>query len=111
MASDTLVREERFNPLLIADRLVVIDGLDVVARRAFIATAIGAIDKAAGVRARSVPLDCSQVESFDDGTLGMLVRIAREGQQRGARVTLVRASKQLHAQMETAGVSHFFNWK
>jgi len=24
---------------------------------------------------------------------------------------LVRASKRLYAQMDTAGVSHFFNWK
>ena len=96
---------------MIAERLVVVDGLDVEARRLFIATTIEAIDKAAGVRVRSVPLDCSQVERFDDGTLGMLVRIAREGQRRGARVTLASASKRLQAQMNTAGVSHFFNWK
>ncbi len=96
---------------MIADCLVVLDGLDVSARREFIATTIEAINRAAGVRARSVPLDCSQVESLDDGTLGMLVRIAREGQQRGARVTLVHASDRLRAQMEAAEVSHFFNWK
>ncbi len=92
------------------DRLVLLGGLDLEARREFIATASGAIDKAAGSTVGPVGLDCSRVDSLDDGTLGMLVLIARQAQRKGARVTLISASKRLRAELDTAGVSHFFNW-
>jgi anti-anti-sigma regulatory factor len=90
------------------DRLVVLGGLDLEARREFIATASGAIDKAAGNTVGPVGLDCAQVESLDDGTLGMLVLIARQAQRRGARISLERASDRLRADLDAAGVSHFF---
>ncbi len=92
------------------DHLVVIGGLDIEARREFIASASGAIDKAAGNTVGPVGLDCSRVEVLDDGTLGMLVLIARQAQRRGARVTLENASARLRAEMDEAGVSHFFDW-
>ena len=54
-------------------------------------------------------LDCAEVESLDDGTLGMLVLIARQAQRRGARISLERASDRLRADLDAAGVSHFFD--
>ena len=96
---------------VVPDRLVVIGGLDLEARREFIATASGVIDKAAGSTIGPVGLDCSRVESLDDGTLGMLVLIARQAQRKGARVTLVRASKRFRVELDEAGVSHFFDWQ
>jgi len=93
------------------DGLVLLGGLDLEARREFIATASGAIDKAAGSTVGPVGLDCSQVDALDDGTLGMLVLIARQAQRKGARVTLVHASERMRVDLDAAGVSHFFNWK
>ena len=96
---------------VVTDCLVLIGGLDLESRREFIATASGAIDKAAGSTVGPVGLDCSQVETLDDGTLGMLVLIARQAQRKGARVTLVGASERVRVELDTAGVSHFFNWQ
>ena len=95
----------------VTDCLVLVGGLDLESRREFIATASGAIDKAAGSTVGPVGLDCSGVETLDDGTLGMLVLIARQAQRKGARVTLVAASKRIRVELDTAGVSHFFNWQ
>jgi anti-anti-sigma regulatory factor len=92
------------------DRLVVLGGLDLEARREFIGNASGVIDKAAGNTVLPVGLDCSHVESLDDGTLGMLVLIARQAQRRGVRVTLEQATPRVREQLDTASVSHFFNW-
>ena len=97
--------------MVMTDCLVVVGGLDLESRREFIAVASGAIDKAAGSTAGPVGLDCSRVESLDDGTLGMLVLIARQAQRRGARVTLVGTPKRLRAELDAAGVSHFFDWR
>ena len=91
------------------ERLVVVANLELEARREFIASASGAIDKAAGNIVGPVGLDCAQVESLDDGTLGMLVLIARQAQRRGARISLVGASARVRADLEAAGVSHFFD--
>lgn len=92
------------------DRLVLLGGLDLEARREFIGTASLVIDKAAGSTVAPVGLDCSQVESLDDGTLGMLVLIARQAQRKGVRVTLEQASERVRVELDAAGVSHFFNW-
>jgi anti-anti-sigma regulatory factor len=96
---------------VVPDRLVVLGGLDLEARREFIAAASGVIDKAAGSTVGPVGLDCSRIESLDDGTLGMLVLIARQAQRKGARVTLVRATKRVRVELDEAGVSHFFDWQ
>jgi anti-anti-sigma regulatory factor len=88
----------------------VVDGLDFEARRLFIAEVGGEIDKARGASVQSVCLDCSQAESVDDGTLGMLVLIARQAQRRGTRITLVGASERFRARTDGADVSHFFEW-
>jgi anti-anti-sigma regulatory factor len=93
------------------DRLVVLGGLDLEARREFIGNASGVIDKAAGNTVLPVGLDCSRIESLDDGTLGMLVLIARQAQRRGVRVTLVETCDRVRVELDTAGVSHFFNWQ
>ena len=94
-----------------ADTLVVLGGLDLEARREFIGAASGVIDKAAGNKVKPVGLDCSHVESLDDGTLGMLVLIARQAQRRGVRITLVETSPRVRVELDTAGVSHFFDWQ
>src|SRR3954463_9805801 len=91
------------------DLLVVLGGLDLEARREFVGNASGVIDKAAGNTVGPVGLDCSHVESLDDGTLGMLVLIARQAQRRGARISLEGASDRLRADLDAAGVSHFFD--
>ena len=93
------------------DPLILLGGLDLEARREFIGNASGVIDKAAGNTVAPVGLDCSHVESLDDGTLGMLVLIARQAQRRGVRVTLVETSPRVRVELDNAGVSHFFNWK
>ena len=43
--------------------------------------------------------------------LGMLVLIARQAQRRGVKVTLVEATPRVRGELDTAGVSHFFNWQ
>jgi ABC-type transporter Mla MlaB component len=92
------------------DLLVVLGDLDLESRRLFIASASGAIDKSVGSTVGPVGLDCSRLESVDDGTLGMLVLIARQAQRKGARITLMRATDRVRAALDTAGVSHFFDW-
>ena len=92
------------------DQLVVLGNLELEARREFVAEAGLAIDKAAGSTVGPVCLDCSQIVSLDDATLGMLVLIARQAQRKGARITLEHASEQLRAELDTANVSHFFDW-
>jgi anti-anti-sigma regulatory factor len=61
-----------------------------------------------------VELDCSAVESLeavDDAVVGMLVVVARAARRRGERVVLVRAPKPMRAQLETANVGHFFEFR
>jgi anti-anti-sigma factor len=96
---------------VMTDPLIVLGGLDLEARREFIGNASGVIDKAAGNTVDPVGLDCSNIESLDDGTLGMLVLIARQAQRRGVKVTLVEAKPRVRGELDTAGVSHFFNWQ
>jgi len=94
-----------------AEILIVRGGLDVESRRAFVASAIDAFGRAAGINAGPVDLDCSRVESLDEMTLGMLVMVARAAQRRGARVALVHASTRLRTDLDGAGASHFFEWR
>jgi hypothetical protein len=68
----------------VMDRLVVLGGLDVEARRLFIASASGVIDEAHG----HINLDCARLDALDKQTLGMLVTVARNPQRRGQRVIL-----------------------
>ena len=96
---------------VVTDSLVVVGGLDLDARRAFVTTASAAIDEVDRSQVDHVGLDCSNVESLDDETLGMLVIVARLAQRRGARATLIRASKRVRTQLDESGVSHFFDWE
>jgi ABC-type transporter Mla MlaB component len=88
------------------DRLVVLGGLDFEARRLFIASAMGEIDKVEG----HIELDCSRVDALDEGTLGMLVTVARNAQRRGQRVVLDMPSVRVRRDLDDAGVSHMFAW-
>jgi anti-anti-sigma regulatory factor len=91
-------------------RLALTGALGFEARGEFIAKARSIIASAD----TSVELDCSAVESvgpLDDAVIGMLVTLARTAQRRGARVVLVRAPKPMRAQLEAAGVGHFFNFQ
>ena len=89
----------------VSDRLVVVGGLDLESRRLFIASASGAIDKIEG----RIELDCSQIESLDGNTLGMLVTVARNAQRRGQRVVLYRASARVTSDLDAAGVNNMFD--
>jgi anti-anti-sigma regulatory factor len=87
--------------------------LDVDARRAFLTEASIAIESAATAD-REVVLDCSAVESVEavnDAVIGMLVTLARASQRHGARVVLLQAPLLMRAQLETARVAHFFDWR
>jgi anti-anti-sigma regulatory factor len=91
-------------------RLALTGDLDFEARGEFIASARAAIESAD----TNVELDCGAVEvagPLDDAVIGMLVTLARSAQRRGARVMLVRAPKPMRAQLELAGVAHFFNFR
>lgn len=87
------------------DRLVVQGGLDLESRRLFIASASGEIDKIEG----KIELDCSQVETLDLPTLGMLVTVARNAQRRGQRVVLHLPSDRVRRDLDDAGVSDMFD--
>jgi anti-anti-sigma regulatory factor len=90
------------------DRLVVVGGLDLEARRLFIASASNAIDQVEGHG--HVELDCAQVDTLDEGTLGMLVMVARLAQRRGQRVVLDLPSQRVRHDLDDAGVSYLFAW-
>lgn len=87
------------------ERLIVLGGLDLESRRLFIASASGAIDKIEG----RIELDCSQIESLDGPTLGMLVTVARNAQRRGQRVVLHLPSERVSRDLDAAGVSNMFD--
>jgi len=95
--------------VLLADGMVVVGGLGLEERREFLETATAVIHEASKRSAQRVLLDCSQVEYLDEGTLGMLVTVARAAQRRGARVALAGVPANVAAQLDTAGVSHFFD--
>jgi anti-anti-sigma regulatory factor len=90
------------------DRLVVVGGLDLEARRLFVAAASGAIDKVEGHG--HIELDCAQVDTLDEGTLGMLVMVARLAQRRGQRVVLDLPSVQVRRDLDDARVGYLFAW-
>lgn len=94
-------------------RLALHSGLDVDARKDFVAqaTQLIALSDANGTKAE---LDCSAVGAdgpVDDGTIGMLVTLARVAQRRGTRLVLVRAPKPMLAQLDAAEVDHFFAYR
>jgi anti-anti-sigma factor len=89
-----------------AEQLVVLGGLELEERREFIATTTGVIAKAEG----NIALDCSQLESIDAATLGMLVVLSRTAHRRGARVVLGESSARVRRDLDAAGVSHMFDW-
>jgi ABC-type transporter Mla MlaB component len=96
-----------------ARRFVLRGDLDVDARRAFVTETSVAI-QAAATAGTEVELDCSAVGALgpvDDAVVGMLVMLARTSQRHGARVELLRAPVPMRAQLEAAGVAHFFDWR
>lgn len=93
--------------------LILPTDLGFSARRAFVAEATTSIAVAAGTGGR-VLLDCSVVEvagPLDDAVIGMLVTLARVARRHGARLALIRAPTPMRAQLEAAGVAHFFDWE
>jgi anti-anti-sigma regulatory factor len=57
-----------------------------------------------------IELDCSQVDTPDEQTLGMLVTVARNGQRRGRRVILGQPSKWVRRDLDKAAVGYLFTW-
>jgi anti-anti-sigma regulatory factor len=86
--------------------MVVLSGLDLDARRLFIAIASGMIDSDQA----HIELDCSQVDALDEQTLGMLVTVAHNAQRRGQRAVLDAASERVRRDLNDAGVSYLFAW-
>lgn len=89
-----------------AGHLVVVGGLELDQRREFIDATTVAIGRAEG----NVELDCSHLERIDDATLGMLVALSRAASRRGTRLVLEASSPKVRTDLETAGVSHMFDW-
>ena len=89
-----------------SSQLVVLDGLELEARRLFIASASQAVDKATG----HIELDCARLDRVEEPTLGMLVTVARFAQRRGQRVVLNQSSKRVRSDLDDAGVSFLFAW-
>ncbi|MGH8978071.1 MAG: STAS domain-containing protein [Acidimicrobiia bacterium] len=87
-------------------QLVVTGDLEFEQRREFIATTTGVIARAEG----NIELDCSQLDAIDEATLGMLVVLSRAASRRGARLVLERPSPRVRSDLETAAVSHMFDW-
>ena len=90
------------------DDLVVVDGLDIDERSEFVSAVTAAINAAAG-SGDTITLDCSKLRVLHEGTVGMLALVARSAQRRGTRVTLGGASKRVRADLQTAGIGHFFD--
>jgi anti-anti-sigma regulatory factor len=89
-----------------ADPVVVVGGLEFDERREFISTTTGVIARAEG----NIELDCSQLDTVDEATLGMLVVLSRAAGRRGARLVLEMSSPRVRSDLEAAGVSHMFDW-
>lgn len=86
---------------------LMLDGtLDFEERRLFVATAASEIQ-----RHNDVTLDCSDVSTIDDGTIGMMVVIARTAARRGGRVQLVKVPQVLADALEAASVRNAFDWR
>ena len=90
---------------MMTDPMVVLGRFDFDARRLFMAIASGMIDNAR----EHIELDCSQVAALDEGTLGMLVAVARNAQRRGQRVVLDMPSERVRRDLDDAGVSYLFH--
>jgi anti-anti-sigma regulatory factor len=92
--------------LAVTDRLVVFVGLDLEARRRFLARVSSELARAVG----HIELDCSQVDALNAPTLGMLVTIARVARRRGQRVVLDAPSERVRHDLDDAGVGVLFVW-
>ena len=93
-------------------RLVVNRAPDVEERHRFIETARAAI-ALADTAGTELEVDCAAVEPSgptDEVVIGMLVTLARAAQRRGTRVALVNAPTRMRAQLDSAGVGHFFDF-
>ena len=89
---------------MVSDPMVVLNGLDLGARRLFIAIASGMADS----DREHIELDCSQVDALDEQTLGMLVTVAHNAQRRGQRVVLDMPSEWVRRDLNDAGVGYLF---
>ena len=90
----------------VTDRLVVVVGLGLEARRRFLASVSAEMNRAVG----HIELDCSQVDTLDGPTLGMLVTIAGVAQRRGQHVILDAPSERVRHDLDDAGVGYLFAW-
>jgi anti-anti-sigma regulatory factor len=85
--------------------MLMLDGaLDFEKRQSFVAAAAGEI-----ARHDNLTLDCSTVATIDDGTIGMMVTIARCAARRGGRVRLVKMPQALADALEAANVTKTFD--
>jgi anti-anti-sigma regulatory factor len=89
---------------VVTDPMVMLSGLDLDARRLFIAIASGMVDSDYA----HIELDCSHVDALDEQTLGMLVTVARKAHRRGQRVVLGLPSERVRRDLGDAGVSYLF---
>jgi anti-anti-sigma regulatory factor len=80
--------------------------LDFEERQLFVAAAHSEIQSCNGVT-----LDCSEVVTIDDGTIGMMVTIARSAARRGGRVQLVKVPQLLADELHAANVYATFDCK
>jgi anti-anti-sigma regulatory factor len=96
-----------------SERLVLRGDLSIDSRLAFVSQATAAV-AAADATGTGAEVDCSAVDVFgpvDDTVIGMLVTLARAAQRYGARIMLISAPKPMRAQLEAAGVAHFFDFR
>jgi anti-anti-sigma regulatory factor len=84
-----------------------LDGtLDFEERRLFLAAATSEIE-----RYNNLTLDCSEVGTIEDGTVGMMVTIARAAARRGGRVLLIKVPQVLADALDAASVRKTFDWR
>jgi ABC-type transporter Mla MlaB component len=86
------------------DRIVIEDGLDYAARQDFVTAASSIIEHA---RAQ-IEVDCSEITTVDDQTVGLLVWLTRNARRRSLPVVLDGASPILLAALDRAGVADRF---
>jgi anti-anti-sigma regulatory factor len=95
----------------VTESLVVVSGLDLDARREFLELASRTVDQTALRSIRHITLNCSGVGALDEGTLGMLVIVARNAQRHGLRVILVHPSVRMRSGLDNAGVASLFAYQ
>ncbi len=90
------------------ERLVVVSGLDLDARRELVMAANAVIERAARSMDRRVCFDCSEVVRDDDVVVGMLAMIGRNAQRHGLRIVLYAPPMWLASGLRDAGVGALF---